>query len=251
MKNREFRELQVSSTQLAIIFFGILIIGVVIFLLGVSVGKKHAQASLKTSLVAQKTPDQTKDKLIIPESRTVPPAVGEVPKQDLSTQQAPLQAKAVPAPGTSTEPPGKSGQAQAKAEPPATKVESSPPAIESSRATAEKTRIPAEKVPVPQEAKKPEPRTETSPSGTAAAPKKGLYYVQVGALATKPEASSLAQKYRAQGYTVLVLDPTPGDKKAIYRVRVGGFASRAEAEALRVKLASAAGRRVDFFIVRD
>jgi cell division septation protein DedD len=251
MKNREFRELQVSSTQLAIIFFGILIIGVVIFLLGVSVGKKHAQASLKTSLVALKAPDQTKEKLVIPESRTGAPPVGEVPKQELLTQQAPPQAKEVRGPATPAEPPGKSGRAQAKTEPPATKVENSPPAKEAPRATAEKAKTPAQKAPAPQEAKKPEPRVETSPSGAAAAPKKGLYYVQVGALATKPEAASLAQKYRAQGYTALVFDPTPADKKAIYRVRVGGFASRAEAEALLVKLAGAASRRVDYFIARD
>ena len=78
MKNREFRELQVSSTQLAIIFFGILIIGVVIFLLGVSVGKKHAQAASKSAAsLAQKAPEQVKDRLIVPEAKAGAPQTAE------------------------------------------------------------------------------------------------------------------------------------------------------------------------------
>ncbi len=63
MKSREFREIQVSSTQLAIIFLGILIIGVVIFLLGVSVGKKHAQVAENANVIAQKGPEQIKEKI--------------------------------------------------------------------------------------------------------------------------------------------------------------------------------------------
>jgi cell division septation protein DedD len=251
MKNREFRELQVSSTQLAIIFFGILIVGVVIFLLGVSVGKKHAQVSLKTSLAAQKVPDQTKEKLVIPEPGTRNAPAREAPGQELSTKPPASQANELRTPGAPAEPPGKSSQVQAQPAPPATKLEGPPPAKESSQAPAEKAKAPAQKTTAPQETKKPEPRVETSTSGTPAASKKGLYYVQVGALATKSEASSVAQRYRAQGYTTLVLEPTPADKRPIFRVRVGGFATRAEAEALRAKLAGAAGRRVDYFIVRD
>jgi cell division septation protein DedD len=43
MKNKDYREIQLSSSHLVFIFIGILILGVVIFLLGVSVGKKQAQ----------------------------------------------------------------------------------------------------------------------------------------------------------------------------------------------------------------
>src|SRR4030042_823289 len=64
MTSREFREIQVSSTQLAIIFLGILVIGVVIFLLGVSVGKKHAQVALKANVIAQKEPEQVKETIV-------------------------------------------------------------------------------------------------------------------------------------------------------------------------------------------
>ena len=43
MRDKDYREIQLSSSLLVFIFIGILILGVVIFLLGVSVGKKQAQ----------------------------------------------------------------------------------------------------------------------------------------------------------------------------------------------------------------
>jgi len=50
MKHKDYRELQISSSQLAVIFFGVLILGAVIFLLGVSVGKKQAQIIKETNM---------------------------------------------------------------------------------------------------------------------------------------------------------------------------------------------------------
>jgi len=55
MKNKEFREIQVSSSALVFIFLAILVLGVFIFLLGVSVGKKQAQMTSPTTLLAQRT----------------------------------------------------------------------------------------------------------------------------------------------------------------------------------------------------
>jgi len=55
MKNKEFREIQVSSSALVFIFLAILVLGVFIFLLGVSVGKKQAQIAGPTTLLAQRT----------------------------------------------------------------------------------------------------------------------------------------------------------------------------------------------------
>jgi cell division septation protein DedD len=224
MKNREFRELQVSSTQLAIIFFGILIIGVVIFLLGVSVGKKHAQAAMKSATaVAQKAPDQVKDRLIVPEAKAGAPQTPEAPK---------------PAPGEKKiEPAAKAAEAPPRAE-------ANPPAAEKVSPSPDKTAAVASP---------PEGAAETDkPAPVAAAPAKtGLYYVQVGALAARTEAVTLVQKFKSQGYAAVVFDPLPTDRTTIYRVRIGGFATRPEAEAALAKLASGATRRVDYFIVRD
>ncbi len=62
MKGRDYREIQLSSSHLVFIFIGILILGVVIFLLGVSVGKKQAQITRETDLSSLAKIEQVKDK---------------------------------------------------------------------------------------------------------------------------------------------------------------------------------------------
>lgn len=229
MKNREFRELQVSSTQLAIIFFGILIIGVVIFLLGVSVGKKHAQAALRTSRqIAEKAPEAVQSKLVVPEAKPETRPEAELPKPAATEKGDSPPAKTEPAPPQVKDKPAVK---VAPASAPSAKAESAAPKIE----------------PASAERGKPEPGAAETP----APPKKGLYYVQVGALATRTEASTVSQRYRTQGYPVVVFEPQPADKKTVYRVRLGGYATKDEAEAVRARLAAGAGRRVDYFIVRD
>jgi cell division septation protein DedD len=215
MKNREFRELQVSSTQLAVIFLGILVIGVVIFLLGVSVGKKHAQVAEKATLAAQKEPEQVRDKLVIPET-------------------------------PSTSAPLKKEEPEAKTEAPVLKPEVAVPAKET---TAQRPKLESDKA--SPAAKKTPPKSEAKPSEPATALRKGLYYVQVGAVAEKRDALSISARYKTMGYPVVILEPLSTDKKPFFRVRLGGFATRAEAEAAQAKLAGSGGRKVESFIVRD
>jgi cell division septation protein DedD len=53
MKNREFREIQVSSSLLVVIFLAVLALGIFVFLLGVSVGKKQVKIADATQVVTQ------------------------------------------------------------------------------------------------------------------------------------------------------------------------------------------------------
>lgn len=205
MKTTEYRELQVSSTQLAIIFIGILVLGVVIFLLGVSVGKKQARVAEQVNVIAEKKPEPVKDKISLPDLKSA--AASEKPE-----------------------------------------VKKEPVGVSEERVLPQ----PAERLP----ASKPEKTVEEPkplPSSSQMMPlKKGnLYYVQVGALVEKSAALETGDRFRKLGYEVVVLDPFPSDKTPLYRVRVGGYATRAEAESARSKLAAAAGRKVDYFIVRD
>lgn len=62
MTNKDYREIQLSSAQLAVIFIVILALGVVIFLLGVSVGKKQAELVKETGLTASSQIEQTAEK---------------------------------------------------------------------------------------------------------------------------------------------------------------------------------------------
>lgn len=66
MANKEFREIQVSSTLLVVIFLGVLALGVFIFLLGVSVGKNQARLSAPTQVVTQQIPEPVRETPIQP-----------------------------------------------------------------------------------------------------------------------------------------------------------------------------------------
>jgi cell division protein FtsN len=96
MKNKEFREIQVSSSALVFIFLAVLVLGVFIFLLGVSVGKKQAHLAGPATLIAQGTAEPvTQAEPVLqkePESST-PSGAGEV-KSEPSVQS---EAKEPPA----------------------------------------------------------------------------------------------------------------------------------------------------------
>jgi len=66
MANKEFREIQVSSTLLVVIFLGVLALGVFIFLLGVSVGKKQTAVAAPTQIVTQQIPEPVKEQPVKP-----------------------------------------------------------------------------------------------------------------------------------------------------------------------------------------
>ncbi|HVP90223.1 MAG TPA: SPOR domain-containing protein [Terriglobales bacterium] len=65
MKTKEFREIQVSSTLLVVIFLCVLVLGVFIFLLGVSVGKKQVQITAANQVVAQQIQEPAKDQTAV------------------------------------------------------------------------------------------------------------------------------------------------------------------------------------------
>ena len=189
MKNKDFREIQVSSSLLVVIFLGVLALGVFIFLLGVSVGKKQARLSAPTQVVTQQIPEPVKE-------APVRPAPADT---EAVLKAAPSQPAVKPPPTPASAPTVKPAASAAK-----------PPAAAS-----------------------------------------GLYYVQVAAFNDRAQALALADKYRKQGYTVVVTDPRPSDTKSWYRVRLGGYASRDRADGLLDKLNAAAGKKTDFRVVQD
>ncbi len=62
MSAKDYRELQLSSSQLVLLFIAILALGIIIFLLGVSVGKKQtqilAQAEVAEALPSEPSPEK-------------------------------------------------------------------------------------------------------------------------------------------------------------------------------------------------
>jgi cell division septation protein DedD len=220
MKTKDFREIQVSSTLLVIIFLCVLVLGVFIFLLGVSVGKKQVQIAAATQVVAQQIQEPAKDQ-----------AAGKPaePAQD--------QVKSGPETGLTTSSPlsGSQGKPGVQEKSAKTSSESVPPVKEAQK--------PAPKASAP-------PATKT-PSKPAASAGTGLFYIQVAAFTDRAQAAAEADKFRKRGLPVVVADPRPTDTKSWYRVRVGGFTTREKAAAALTKLNEAAKKKTDYRIVKD
>ncbi len=77
MKNKDFREIQVSSSLLVVIFLGVLALGVFIFLLGVSVGKKQVRVASQTQVVTQQIAEPVKEPPVQPPASETQQAMGE------------------------------------------------------------------------------------------------------------------------------------------------------------------------------
>ncbi|MHB8094059.1 MAG: SPOR domain-containing protein [Candidatus Aminicenantales bacterium] len=195
MRNKEFREIQVSSSALVFIFLAILVLGVFIFLLGVSVGKKQAQIAGPPTVLAQRTVES-----VIPEQ---------------------------PIP-----------QADAEKTPPAGIVGTTP---------VETTQVESTRDPVREETPTPKPKVTEEPRPAA----RGGYSIQVGAFQEKSQASTLAARYRNQGYSAAVIDPLPTDRKTVYRVRLTGYPTKEKADQALAELNSSSGKKTGFFVVRD
>jgi cell division septation protein DedD len=220
MKTKDFREIQVSSTLLVIIFVCVLVLGVFIFLLGVSVGKKQVQITAATHIVAQQIQEPVKDQ-----------AAGKPaePAQD--------QVKSGPASGLTTSSPlsGSQGRPAAQEKSTKTSLETVPP--------VKQVQKPAFKASTP-----PTTKTLSKPAESAST---GLFYIQVAAFTDRVQAGAEADKFRKRGFPVVVADPRPTDAKSWYRVRVGGFSTREKAAATLTKLNEAGKKKTDYRIVKD
>ena len=222
MKTNDFREIQVSSSLLVIIFLGVLALGVFIFLLGISVGKKQVRLTA--------------------ENRTVAQQVQELPRDTTTTKPAPSDtesAKTPPAgePGTKVNPDNPAGGTASSGTAPSGTV--APP----------KTSGGAPAVKTPAAPSKAEPKPAVEPPATASGT--GLFYVQVAAFDDRALALAEVDKYKKRGFPAVVRDPRPNEKPAKYRVRLGSYPTRDKATQVLNKLNEEAKKKTGFFIAKD
>ena len=90
MKNKDFREIQVSSSLLVVIFLGVLALGVFIFLLGVSVGKKQVRLTAPAQIVTQPIAEPVKEQPVKPAPADTESAAA-VPRRRAATVKAPVE----------------------------------------------------------------------------------------------------------------------------------------------------------------
>jgi len=214
MRNKEYRELQITSSQLVVIFLAIIILGIVIFLLGVSVGKKQALAVSEAQLTPPKTsPGQVVAKKPAAVTEENPPAAepAEKPTEKPSVSPEEKKEKAIP------------DKPQVKKTDP----------ISKELASHQETK----------------PKPQAKPN--SAAPSPGSFYIQAGAYRNRDGAYERADGLKALGFSAQVFAPSPDSSSQLYKVQIGGFTTREAAEAKMSDLARAENKSErDYFIVK-
>ena len=200
MQDEGFHEIQLNGKQLVFLFMAATVVSVVIFLLGVMVGRGVPAPRTTIAEAADTTPvDPTAS--VPPPAATPPAPAGDAP---VSTQETLTYAERLEAPN-----------------PPPEELREEPVAAAALPAPAPKA--PAVEVPAT-----PADAAFTEPAGNG-------YVVQVAAFYTRAEATTVARSLSSKGYPTFVTTNGTGPK-ASYRVRVGKYNVRREAEAVARRL---------------
>lgn len=223
--SRDYREIQVSTSVLVFIILGILILGTVIFFIGVQVGKKQADLVSQT-LISQKTEEKVSTPApVVPQEETAA-SQKELAPPTVSTEMTPTQAL--------TE--SQKAAAEKVTEPSSSVV----PSQTQSSSSSFETRTPA--------------RTSTPVSqkpATTTKSKVGNYFIQIGAFNDRASARLAAERYKKLGYNAVVKEPFPKDQRHLYRVWLGGYQTREEAQKALNELVSKSVRNPGYFIVQQ
>ena len=199
-----FHEIHLSGKQLVFLFMATTVVSVVIFLLGVMVGR---------GVPVQR---QTSDALTDP---TVVAAAAPAPLAPSQSTPPPPVADAEPA---ASEPP-----------PPAPETDelSYKKRLEGEASTADRLKPRAASTPAPARAAKPAPRAPepTATAGTAlvGTPQAGTWVVQVHALRDRTVANGIVQRLIAKNYPAFLV--ASGPPTGTYKVHVGRFKDREQA----------------------
>lgn len=221
-----FREIQLDGKQLIFLFMAGTVVLVVIFLLGVLVGRNVRAEVAATDPLA-------------PQGRTAEVAGAPPPPPAISNSGAPSAAANEPL----TYPQRLNGGAQPReslsAAAPRTEPAAPPPTAPPAEAPA--TAAPRSAAAPPPSAAAapaaPAPAPAAPPTGPLAAsePKGAGYAIQLTALGKRDEADAIARRLSGKGYSAYVVPPEAG-APAVFRVRVGKFKERREAEGVAAKL---------------
>jgi len=208
LQDEGFHEIQLNGKQLVFLFMAATVVSVVIFLLGVFVGR-----GVRT------------DRGTVSESTAPTTSVAE-------TSPTPQPATAVPAP-----PPA--GSDPTAAAPPKEAAEDL-----SYFKRLDKSNQPQEKLKAAPKEEKPAPApppaaaappARTSTPASAGEPAGQGWTVQIAAVNVKSDAEAIAKRLSNKGYSAYVVAP-PDGTPAVYRVRVGKFPTKREADSVSAKL---------------
>jgi DedD protein len=238
MADQQFHEIQLSGKQLVFVFMSAVVVAVVIFLLGVSVGR-GVRGSLQAGAAADA--GATSDTVVPAAPPAASPKPGDLSYHDVLTGKekagaAPAGSSAPPAPPATVAAPVTTPPAAA---PPTTTPAPTPTAAPATDAGAKASPPAADAKQANAKGGDTKARPETTKSGTetkAAAPA-GTWFLQFGVYNSRENADAHVQQLKAKGYSAFVDSTTgPGPR---YKVRMGPYADRAAAEQQAARLVAA------------
>lgn len=213
-----FHEIQLNGKQLVFLFMAGTVVAVVIFLLGVFVGRGvRAQVGETDPVIAAQEAAQEGAQQPVAPAPEAPPIAATTGSGAPASAQEDLsyaQRLAGEAP--------KETLKDTPREPAKEQPRSKPPAAE---AVTARTGQPETTAAGPTSAAATVP---TEPSGSGVA-------IQVAALAKREEAETIVRRLTGKGYSAYLLAPS-ADAPRVYRVRVGKFKDRREAESVSSRL---------------
>lgn len=191
-----FHEIQLSGKQLVFLFMATTVVSVVIFLLGVVVGRsvRAEDIAVDAAVAAAANPPLAKS-----EPAAVPADAPVTPAEPALTYHERLESEKSPAEEL--------------------KPKARPAAADASRPAAP---APDPQPPVP------------SPAAQGARP--GTWAVQVQALRDRNAASQVVQRLRGKGYPAFVVAPTAGAPTQLFKIQVGRYNDMAEAQQVGARL---------------
>jgi DedD protein len=209
MSDQGFHEVQLSGKQLVFLFMSAVVLMVVVFLLGVNVGRGVRSAMGDAEVSAQADPAAaapTDTDAAVATPTPAKPAQPELSYHDMLLAATPAADK---------------GNAAEKA-PPAPVNEAPPPVNE---------------VPPPAPTPTPVATQAQPPAAKPSTSNRSEWFVQTGAYSTQAVADGQVAKLKQLNVPAFVVPPEAGAGGKLFRVRIGPYAERAQAEQVSSRVA--------------
>lgn len=254
-EEKSYYEIQLDNKQLILVFLAGVTVCVLVFILGVMVGKGRKEAEFaaigKTDQkVVRPEPDLTPPQEI---QEMKPPAKKQENKKEItkaastSTQEEdpayydldqdkekPLEKEPTKAAKEETAVAAKDAEKKAVDNKKSETAKAEKPKTETPKAETPKTETPKAEIAKAE----PEPKTETAEETTVPEPtlkEGGRYTVQVMATSSKTKAEEQLSTLQANGYTAFMKEEKAGDS-SVFKVRVGRFSDKDAAKKIATRL---------------
>jgi len=224
-----FHEIQLSGKQLVFLFMATTAVSVMIFLLGVLVGRdvrggrvgEATEASLTTPAAAPSpAPSAVKQQAAAQSAPAAEPP--SPPADDELTYRKRLESDG--AAKETLKPQATSARTDAKPEP----ARPEPTPVETASKAAPAKAVPAAAAAAPAAA--------AAAPATAPAGRPGRWVVQLVALRDRGAAASIVQRLSGRGYPAFVVSPAASTPNQVYKVQVGRYDDKNEAERVAKRL---------------